>query len=335
EALGGGCALNQVEAAVPDGPWNTDGIGFHCVALFSRSSCRFVAHGTRHFAEFAFRVGEGDLLLGATVVTFLPGSSSPYFARLPISGAIGEQRSLLRFNRAVRALFAALLYLHSWNQTAVDAREHHGGLRLLHILTGPFRLLNPALNQLKIAVGIRIRSGAYYLRVTAGQNVLFFFDYLHQCSRPIGIATERAGGGSHGGSVHLHRFLFDVLVRFEKSVGPAALDRLLVQGAIAALGVAFDGAYGIRIFAVRVGGGRPGLVRFVGLGIGSLRPKRETGTRICRDREQHELAQTHRTGRAITTIVTSTVNAGRSPMSIPFGDICGWHRFASSVPSST
>ena len=37
-----------------------------------------------------------------------------------------------------------------------------------------------------------------------------------------------AGGGAHGGSVHLYGFLFDVLVRFEMSVRPAALDRLLV-----------------------------------------------------------------------------------------------------------
>src|ERR1019366_2726128 len=115
EALGGGCALNQVEAAVPDGPWNTDGIGFHCVALFSKSSCRFVAHGTRHFTELAFRVWEGDLLLGATVVTFLPGGSSPYFAHLPVSRAIGKQSGFLRFNRVSRGLLASLLYFHSWS----------------------------------------------------------------------------------------------------------------------------------------------------------------------------------------------------------------------------
>jgi hypothetical protein len=87
---------------------------------------------------------------------------------------------------------------------------------------------NRALNQLKIAVGIGIRSGAYYFRVASGQSVLFLFDHLHQCFHAIGISTERAGGSSHGCSVHLHRFLFDVLVRFEMSVRPAALDRLLV-----------------------------------------------------------------------------------------------------------
>src|ERR1019366_1267422 len=54
----------------------------------------------------------------------------------------------------------------------------------------------------------------------------FLFDYVHQCFRPIGIATERARDGSHGGSVHLHRFLFDVLVRFEKSVRPRWTDCL-------------------------------------------------------------------------------------------------------------
>ncbi len=275
------------------------------------------------------------MLLGATVVTFLPGSRSPDLAHLPISGAIGKQRSFLRCNRAVRALFAALLHLHSRNQTAVDAWEHHGGFRLFHVLTSFLRLLNAALNQSKIAVGIGIRSGAHYFGLTAGQSVLFLFDHLYQCFHAIGIAAEGTRGGAHGGSVQLHSFLFNVLVRFEMSVRPAALDRLPVEGAIAALGAAFDGAHGIRIFAVRVGCSRPGLVRVARLGIGSLCPKRGTGpetgtetrTKPCHDRDQHARAQTRRTGRARAAVVPSTVHAWRSPVYFTFGDICGWHAY--------
>ena len=92
-------------------------------------------------------------------------------------------------------------------------------------------------------------------------------------------------GGSHGGSVHLHRFLFDVLVRFEMSVRPAALDRLLVERAIAALGVTFEGACGIYVVTLRIGCDRPRLVRVVCPGIGCLRPQHAIGTRIHPDRQ--------------------------------------------------
>src|ERR1019366_6124142 len=53
----------------------------------------------------------------------------------------------------------------------------------------------------------------------------------------------------------------------------------------------------------------------------------ETGTKICRDHEQYELTQTHRPRRARTAVVTSAASGCRSPMSIPFGNICGWHQF--------
>src|ERR1700681_2362821 len=118
---------------------------------------------------------------------------------------------------------AALLHLHCWSQTAIGAWEHHRGLRLLHIRARPFRLLDLALNQLKLAIAIGIRDGAYYVRVTSGERTLFLFGYLHQCFRSIGISTEGTGGGSHRGRVQLHRFFFDVLVRFEMSVRAAAL----------------------------------------------------------------------------------------------------------------
>ena len=39
-------------------------------------------------------------------------------------------------------------------------------------------------------------------------------------------------------------FLFDVLIRFEMSIGPADLDRSLVQRPVAILAVAFDDAHG-------------------------------------------------------------------------------------------
>jgi hypothetical protein len=74
------------------------------------------------------------------------------------------------------------------------------------------------------------------------------------------------------------------------SIRPADLDRLLVHRAIAALGVAFSGACGIHVVALRLGCGRPGLVRVRCPGIGGLRPKRETEAKICADREQQELA---------------------------------------------
>src|SRR6202022_1063236 len=98
-ALGSGCALNQVQTAVPSRSWDIDGIGFNCVALFSGSALGFLAHGTRDPAYLAFRGGAGDPFLGAAVLAFFPGSSLPYFAHLPVPGAIGKQRSFLRFNR--------------------------------------------------------------------------------------------------------------------------------------------------------------------------------------------------------------------------------------------
>src|SRR5208282_4661437 len=102
--------------------------------------------------------------------------------------------------------------------------------------------------------------------------MFFFFDYFYQLLRAIGIAGKGARGGAHGVSVYLHRFLFDVLIRYETSVVAAALDGLLVEDAIAALRVTLDGADGIGIAVARLGGGRPICVRCVGLGIGSLRP---------------------------------------------------------------
>src|SRR5678815_544383 len=96
----------------------------------------------------------------------------------------------------------------------------------------------------------------------------------------VGIAGERAGDGPHGGSIHFYGFLFDVLVGFEMSVRSAALDGLAVEGTIAGLGVAYRGARGIDVIALRLGCSRPGLVRVTSLRIGRLRPKRRTSKEI-------------------------------------------------------
>src|SRR5208282_1871546 len=111
----------------------------------------------------------------------------------------------------------------------------------------------------------------YHGRV-GSSRVSFFFDYLYQLLCAIGIAGKGARGGAHGVSVYLHGFLLDVLIRYETSVVAAALDGLLVEVAIAALRVTFDGADGIGIAVARVSGRSPVCVRRVGLGRGGLRP---------------------------------------------------------------
>src|SRR5260370_7689743 len=177
----------------------------------------------------------GVPLFGGAILAlaFLPAGSSPYFADLPVSGAVGKERGFLRFNGVIRASLAALLHLHCGSQAAIRAWEHHRGLRLLHIRTRLFRLLDLALNQLKLAVAIRIRDCAYYVRVTSRERVPFLFCYLHQCFRSIGISTEGARDRSHRSRVQLHRFLFDVLVRFEFPSGPPPLEPFLFPPAIA------------------------------------------------------------------------------------------------------
>src|SRR6185312_13824435 len=49
-ALGSGFALNHVQATVPRGTRDVDGIGFHDVTLFSGSALGLLAHDARDFA---------------------------------------------------------------------------------------------------------------------------------------------------------------------------------------------------------------------------------------------------------------------------------------------
>src|ERR1022692_3007420 len=103
-----------MQAAVPRRAWNIDGIGFRCVVFFSGSGLGLLADRARDFGQLAFRVGAGDALLGTAVLAVLTGNVVSGFAYLPVSGAIGKQRGLLRFNRVIRTTFAALLHLHGW-----------------------------------------------------------------------------------------------------------------------------------------------------------------------------------------------------------------------------
>ena len=67
------CALNQVQAAVASRSRDIDGIGFHRVALFSRSVLGVLAHGTRDFAQLSLSVGAGDSLLRGVLGYHLAG----------------------------------------------------------------------------------------------------------------------------------------------------------------------------------------------------------------------------------------------------------------------
>src|ERR1700722_2926906 len=127
-----------MQAAVPRRTWDIDGIGFRCVVFLSGCSLGLLADRARDFGQLAFRVGAGDALLGIAVLAVLTGDVVSGFAYLPVSGAIGKQRGLLRFNR-VRATFAALLHLHAWRSPAVDAEEHYGSFRLLDVLADSLR----------------------------------------------------------------------------------------------------------------------------------------------------------------------------------------------------
>src|SRR6202041_3395112 len=119
-ALGGGCPLDQVQAAVLGRSRHIDGIRFLRVALCGCAP-RFLTDSPRNFAEPAFRVRPGDPLLNATVTAFFLRSSVPYFGHLPLSVAIGKQRGFMRFNRVVRFSFAALLRFHDGIEAALDA----------------------------------------------------------------------------------------------------------------------------------------------------------------------------------------------------------------------
>src|SRR5580700_8504411 len=45
--LGAGFALNEMQATVPLGPWDIDGMGFHEATFFSSGALRFLAHDVR------------------------------------------------------------------------------------------------------------------------------------------------------------------------------------------------------------------------------------------------------------------------------------------------
>jgi len=147
------------------------------------------------------------------------------------------------FHRIVRGLLAELVRLESRSQTAVDAGEHHRRVCFFQILTDVFRLHDFALNRLKPSIDIRIRGHAYHIRVAAGQDVFLFLDYLHESFHSICVLTERTRRGPYRRGVYLQCFLFDVLVGFEMSIGPADLDRSLVQSPVAILAMAFDDAH--------------------------------------------------------------------------------------------
>src|ERR1035441_9947730 len=120
--------------------------------LFPYTTLFRSTYGARYFVQFAFTVWHRNALVGAAAVAVLGDRRSSHFIYLPVPSAIWQQRSFLGFNRAVRALFAALVGRCRRNQTTAHVTHDPCGLHIFCIRAYFFSLFNLPLRQLKIAI---------------------------------------------------------------------------------------------------------------------------------------------------------------------------------------
>jgi hypothetical protein len=114
------------------------------------------------------------------------------------------------------------------------------------------RLLNFALNYLRIAVRISIRGGTNHLRIAARKTMLLFRRHLKQRFRPVAIPHKRASCGLRRRGVNVHCLSFNVLIRLEVSVGSTRLQRPHVNRTIAALRMTLECPSGVSGFRFNV-----------------------------------------------------------------------------------